>query len=273
MSDEQEQQEQGGSVDVSGVEDTFRSTNTTTEDAPTSSVEEPVAAVAERPEYVPEQFWNTETGETNTEALVKSWKDTRKAYEQKLTDGNIPTSQEGYYKVSEDGNVVLDGYENLPAIASNDELFASFVEAAHGANLTRDQFTSITDAYFAYVDKVVGAEKFDPQAILGRIDSDPQRAKNLVDGVDVYLNGIGLDEAGEQVASQLMSSADGILFVAKLMADRGLDVIAKGHEVDPEGDKAKLTEEWHALRKRQDEFGSKPELLKRFEQLGSQIFA
>ena len=92
----------------------------------------------QRPEHVPEQFWDADKGEVKVEAMAKSWTDVRA----QLSKGvqKPPDKPEGY---------TLPKIKGLPegVIKQDDKLLGKLRGAAHAAGVSQGQFEQLAAAY------------------------------------------------------------------------------------------------------------------------------
>jgi len=258
-----------------GVEGSFFDSGEEGSNTPASTVvaETEALSVVERPEYIMEQHWDPVKGEVRIESLAKSLKDTKAALDKKHDDTGMPTYAKGYFKVDMDGNLVLpEGLDNLPQIPENDELLKGMAEAAHEADMSQKQFDAMTNQYFHYMDKAISENMFDPERVIREVSSDPDIARNTVDGCNVYLNSLGLTEAETHAATAIMATSGGILLLSKVMDARGIRSVPLGASYNPKGDNSALMDEWNALRADTNGLQSDPGKRQRFEELGLKLF-
>jgi len=100
----------------------------------------------ERPEHIPEQFWNKEKGEATLEAWGKSHSDLRAEMNRLKQNGDAkaPETAEEYMKdwrmpTGEDGAEL----SNLRDIPEDDPIIGVFASAAHKAGLAPEAFNQI----------------------------------------------------------------------------------------------------------------------------------
>jgi len=92
-------QPQDGEQPVEGLLDNI--TSESTEEIETSNdishlKEDPIETPAERPEWLPENFWKKDDATPDMEAMAKSWTDLRK----QISQGNHKTPEDGNYDMS-----------------------------------------------------------------------------------------------------------------------------------------------------------------------------
>jgi hypothetical protein len=86
---------------------------------------DPPVAVAERPENIPENFWNPESGEVETDKLAKAYTDLRSKMDS------------GKHKAPKDGKYDFSAYPDL-ADEEDDELLGSFSEILKDEGISQD---------------------------------------------------------------------------------------------------------------------------------------
>lgn len=122
----------------------------------------------QRPDWAPEQFWNAETGEIDTEKMAKSWTETRG----QLTKAQ---QQKGKGKVAKDVESLLEGFaiertrgegddavnlERVGEISADDPALHAVAEAAIKHGLTDQQFKGLVADVLFSVDGLM-PEPFD----------------------------------------------------------------------------------------------------------------
>lgn len=105
----------------------------------------------ERPDHIPEQFWNKEKGETDIEKMSKSYGELRNEMNRLKEEGGskAPEKVEAYLEdfkmpTGEDG-AALDRIRDVDA---GDPLVSSFAEAAHKHGLSKEAFDGILSDVF-----------------------------------------------------------------------------------------------------------------------------
>ncbi len=229
------------------------------------------AEVGTRPEGVLEQHWNSETGEVRVDALTKSYVDARTALSAKQEESGIPESSNAYVQWAEDGNVVLpEGLDNLPPIAQGDPLLSGVLEAAHAKGVSQDQMDGILGAFFSGQNEIYTPYAFDADQVYADISDNRQQAEGVVSAVNVYLAGMGLDEDGQQAASDIMATAGGIKLLHAITSSTGVKPVPVAapqvSTVDVEAQKAR----WDELRTMDIRIGT-PEY-EEFEKIGNTLF-
>lgn len=196
---------------------------------------------------VPEAFWDTDKGEVNVGALLKSFKDTKASHDRLQTElkdrpeaGEIPESVEGYLtdEILAEGKVKTpDGIKNLSEISSDDPSLEWFTTIAQEASLTTEQFTKILQSSMIHADGLFDGqkveEKVDPEAEIQKLGPNGRAqvatAKSWV---------VGIHEAGELSAEEMNSLIDfgqtarGTAALLKLRAQTGAPPIPGGDAGD-----------------------------------------
>ena len=175
-----------------------------------------------RPEGVPEQFWNEEKKEVDTEALLKSHKDTKTAYDKLKRDKGIaeaPEKSEEYF--AEPLKFEDDDLSNLPAPEVDDPLMNDFAQECHELGLSVDQARALAKGMYKRMD-ARAPEAIDRES---EIKSLGENGENVVDGVFTWLEGMeksgDLSERDVEIAGQLSQTADGIRFMNKFRTMTG----------------------------------------------------
>jgi hypothetical protein len=122
---------------------------------------------AERPDYIPEQFWDPEKGAPRVDAMAKSWNDTRKALNEatKASKGKAPETPEGYlddWTVPREMGEGDDAkkLERIKEISADDPALQAMAQAAHKHGLTDKQFRGMLTEVLYSVDGLM-PEPFD----------------------------------------------------------------------------------------------------------------
>ncbi len=114
----------------------------------------------QRPDNVPEQFWDAEKGEIKIDALLKSQADSRKAYEDlKKQQGNkkgttVEKAEDYVFENSDEVKAVL-GHE----LEKDDPALGLFANIAHKLGLTQEQYQEGVATF------LTGAKEFMPASI------------------------------------------------------------------------------------------------------------
>lgn len=115
MNDTENQPGSTGLLDNVNVQDENQPSDTQDTGIDHRASEEPNAiakstgAPIERPEYLPENFWNAEKGEADLEAMSKSWTDLRKM----ISQGKHKAPEGGKYDISKLGVTDLESADEL----------------------------------------------------------------------------------------------------------------------------------------------------------------
>lgn len=138
-------------------------------------------------EGIPEQFIDPKTGEIKSDQLVKSWKDTRKALEQKR--GNVPKDPSEYkFEPTEE----LSKLSYAKDITEDDPAIEMFKGIAHALGLDNKQFNQGIEMF------LTGAKDFVPDIDPISIEDEKKKLGAGADAVlkTVYNWGDALRESG-----------------------------------------------------------------------------
>lgn len=167
----------------------------------------------ERPDYLPEQFWNKDTKQPNIEALAKSYKDTRAAHDA-LKGAKAPAKAEDYkFEAAKDAK--------YGEIKADDPLMTVFRAAAHKHGIPQEAFQGIVSEVLAGIFEGM-PEPMDPAKELEKLGKNGQA---VVDNVVGWITGLetggtlSKDEADEMI--RIGASANGIKALSKIMARAG----------------------------------------------------
>lgn len=143
---------------------------------------EPVAATAvpgqipgtpkEKPEYLPDNFWDAENGEANYEAMAKSWTDLRKT----ISQGKHKPPADGKYDTKSFG----DEMDQNP-IAN------TLVGWAKENNLSQAQFDDLATKLRSQAEEVMQSQSIDTKAELAALGPN---ANAVIDGMVGWARGL-----------------------------------------------------------------------------------
>lgn len=239
---------------------------------PPAPIEEPKVSTNERPDYIGEQHWDAEKGEVLTEALSKSFKDTKAALDKRREEGGVPINSQLYVHTREDGSIeVPEGLDHLPPIMANDPALEQFLKNAHELEVPKGTVDKLLGDYFTGLDKQYADIAFDEDNVLAEIDPDPKRATNLVAGVNAYVNQLPLDEAELGVVNVMMQSAAGVHTLAKIMEKAGHRPIAMGVATSVSASNDDVRKEWNKMREDPSVLDNNPAAQARFKELGKKL--
>lgn len=128
-------------------------------------------APKERPEYLPENFWNQEKGEADIESMAKSWRDLRA----KISKGAH--------------NAPADGKYDLTALEMPDDnpMAGTLVSWAKDNGISQAQFDELATKIRTTAQEVMGAEQIDPAAELKKLGPN---ANAMVNGMVDWARGL-----------------------------------------------------------------------------------
>lgn len=153
--------------------------------------------VAERPENIPEKFWDAEKGEVNVEALLKSQQDAEAALRQKQGDPE-PDPNEGTEDTNEGNETPEDTPTQTTVVADasaewdeKGELSEDTLKNLEGVGISRDMVQMYIDGMQAVVSKLQTAA-FEPFGGAEGYESAAEwAAENLTEGeikaIDIQL--------------------------------------------------------------------------------------
>ena len=148
-------------------------------------------AVVERPEYLPEKFWNTEESSPNVEVLAKSYTELESKFGQRASAlkeelqaevnkprEGVPESIDGYaYEFPKEG--LPEGWEIQTA--EDDPMLGWWKDTAFARGMTQDEFQEGINKYTEMLVSDV-PDKAAEMKILG------DNAQERIDRVDLYLS-------------------------------------------------------------------------------------
>lgn len=160
-------------------ESTEESITTTTPPDGSAPVDAP-----QRPEYVPENFWDAEKGEVNIEGMSKSYAELRKAFNEKNNDKpgeNVDDYfSEDFY--TEDGKFKSENVE----ISKDDPAIKAAYEAAKNAGMGIKQANEFISQFVAGMESAL-PPKVDLQEEMGKLGENADR---LVSGLKTWVDGM-----------------------------------------------------------------------------------
>lgn len=234
----------------------------------------PADGIAPRPEFVPEKFWNKETGELLTEKLAKSEDYWRKHYQKVMNDEEgVPEDTTGYLKgrFNEDGDYFSGEGESMQIIPKDDPLLKAHLESSLALGLSPKQSDGYWDMMNEAISKLEPEGSVDKKAEIAKL-GDVETAKLRHDGVSVFMD--GLDIPKEHIATlkaSILGTAQGIETMEALMAESGQLSIPLGTaQVTSTHDE--LMTEYDKLLEDTDALDDSPIKRARFEHLGKKLF-
>lgn len=191
---------------------------------------------ADRPDWLPEQFWNKDTKQPNIEALAKSYKDTRAAHDA-LKGAKAPAKPEDYkFEPAADSKFKVE---------KDDPLLGIFRTAAHKHGIPQEAFQSIVGDVLAGIFEGLPAP-IDPAEEVKKLGANGQA---VVDGVVGWITGLESQGAlSKEEADEIInigSTANGIKALAKIMARAGEKPIPL--DAAPAGEGLPSKEELYAM--------------------------
>jgi len=161
-----------------------------------------------RPDYIPENFWNAESGEVNTEGLAKSYAELRKAFNEKNND-KAGEKVEDYFSeefYTEDGMFKSEKVE----ISKDDPAIKAAYEAAKNAGMGVKQANEFISQFVAGMETNL-PPKVDVQAELAKLGENAEKTvSGLKTWVDGMLNNKDIDAEVHAAMLDLGKTAAGI---------------------------------------------------------------
>lgn len=212
---------------------------------------EPVAGAdgkAQRPDYLPEQFWDAETGAPRLDALARSWTDMRGKVAR--GEGVVPATPEAY---------TLPQVEGVAAdlIKADDPLWTDIRQAAHAAQITPKQLEALAKPYLAFVAKAA-PQAADPAAqaaadqahIQAEISKLGPNGRGVVRDLGAWLTGMGtrgvMTDAEVRALKAMGTTADGVRALGKfreLLSEKPIPIDAFGDDEVTQADAERMMQE------------------------------
>jgi len=168
-----------------------------TEEAPTDSK---TTDWSERPDWLPEQFWDGENG-PDVENLAKSYQELRA----KMSSGKHKAPADGKYDIS---TLAEHG------VTEDDELLGEFKGFAKENNLSQDQFDQITQMYMNHVGELTDKIETDKQAEMAKLGRNSEK---VINGLNQWLTKLGTSGAlSHEEVDAIASKADNANFIVAL---------------------------------------------------------
>ncbi len=154
----------------------------------------------ERPEWMPEQFWDENDG-PDLENLAKSYQELRA----KMSSGKHKAPADGKYDIS---NLADHG------VTEDDELLGEFKGFAKENNLSQDQFDQITQMYMNHVGELTDKIETDKQAEMSKLGRNSEK---VINGLNQWLTKLGTSGAlSHEEVDAIASKADNANFIVAL---------------------------------------------------------
>lgn len=204
-----------------------------------------------KPDWLPEQFWDAQTGEAKWEALARSWSDLRTKIAR--GQGRVPDHPDGY---------TLPRLDGVPEVSADDPLWSEVRRAAHQAGVTQAQLEALARAYLGWAAQRQPAAAVDPKAAYeAEIAKLGPTGRAVVRDVGGWVNGLvarGVLTAEEADSLRAVADAAGVRALGKLKALLGekpipLEALDDGRM--SRADAERMLRE--AIRQRDDTLGQK----------------
>lgn len=124
-----------------------------------------------KPEYLPDNFWNSDKGEADIEGMAKSWRDLRG----KISKGAHNAPQDGKYDLS-----ALEMPEDNP-------MAGTLVSWAKDNGISQAQFDELASKIRTTAQEVMGSEQIDPAAEMKKLGPN---ANAMVNGMVDWARGL-----------------------------------------------------------------------------------
>lgn len=124
-----------------------------------------------KPEYLPDNFWNSEKGEADIESMAKSWRDLR---------GKI---SKGAHNAPADGKYDLSSLE----MPEDNPMAGTLVSWAKENGISQAQFDELATKIRSTAQEVMGAEQIDPAAEMKKLGPN---GNALVNGMVDWARGL-----------------------------------------------------------------------------------
>ena len=174
-------------------------------------------SVPQRPEIIPEKFWNSESGEVNIDDMAKSYAHLEKFASGKQEEVREAVIAELQAEASEGLPEDPTGYELPPLIEGlNEEIVEAnpltgwWREKCHEIGLDNEQFQSGINKYIDMMS--AGAPDLDAE-----IQNLGENGKERIEAVNAWASSVFPPEEFETIASTLGTSAQGIAALERIM--------------------------------------------------------
>lgn len=189
-----------------------------------------------RPEYIDEQFWDEEKGETKVEGLAKSYKDLRNEFN-KRNDDKVGETVEDY---ATEEFYALDGM----AAMKDDPIMQLALSQAQEAGMGIKQAQDFLSKF------VAGMEEFKPEPVdvQAELDKLGNNGPHMVSGLKTWVDGMKAQgDINDEVHSEILklgSTAAGIKALDVLRQKTGVMNIPTGRAVS--GTTHMSADDWHS---------------------------
>ncbi len=201
------------------------------------------AKPGERPEFIPEQFWNKESKEVDTEAMAKSYAELRNQNNKLLQDGPgkpLETAEE-YLKdfvPPTKGRSGAQGEEGSPldrfeeGLDANDPAFIAASKAAKAANLSKKMFNEFIITFMEETNRLL-PEPIDVEKELESLgEGGTAMVQTNVNWVNALKTNGVLNEDQHALLFEFGSTALGVELVNALRTNSGEKPIPTGGSVN-----------------------------------------
>lgn len=176
----------------------------------------------QRPEAVPEQFWDPDKGEIRADSLLKSWRDLRTKVSQRGGGEAPPEKPDAYAPPKVEG--LPEGFIG----GEKDTLWPTIQQAAHKAGISQKQLDALAGPFLASVAEQLKAQappdaeaqqQAEYEAAQAELQKLGPNARAYVADIGGWLKGMttrGMFTAEEAAALRQVSTAAGMRALGKL---------------------------------------------------------
>jgi hypothetical protein len=138
----------------------------------------------QRPDYIPENFWNVEKGEVNIEGMAKSYSELRKAFNERNNDKPAEDVNEYFSKdyFTDEGMLKTDKLE----LSKDDPALKAAFEAAKNSGMGIKQANEFISQFVDGMSEFL-PEQVDVKEELGKLGDNGEK---LVSGIKIWVDGM-----------------------------------------------------------------------------------
>lgn len=195
-----------------------------------------------RPDWLPEKFWNAKDKAPNAEAMAKSYTELEKELgtlkRAKSVGGEVPESADDYFK---DAPIQLPESVNRISLEPDDPGIKAWAKACQKHGIGKDAARALAVDMFVSMNDFM-PEPMDPELERQALGKEgPATVEALWTWADTLEQRGALSEDDVDVFADMMGTAKGVKFLAKLRGMTGLEPIPLGMA---NGEKAMSAAEW-----------------------------
>lgn len=179
-------------------------------------------APGDRPDYLPEKFWDPKTGQARIEELAKSQKDFETKW--RTREGTKVENAGDYeYEIPEGTEHLLMQSED----GAEDPLLANFREYAHQSGMSQEMFQATIDWYLKTGAEMV--QPYDPEAELAKMGPRGKETVGMLSAKTRQLVDTGvLTDEEKNAFVNMWSTAENAQIMAKILQAGGEQAIPDG---------------------------------------------